>query len=44
MKKLSYDVETLVIKVFNEFYRSANNVMSLKDDFDFFRLGLKKCT
>lgn len=41
MKKLSYDVETLVIKVFNQFSCSAKNVQSLKECFNFFQLEFK---
>jgi hypothetical protein len=38
MNKLSNDVETLAIKVFNEFSCSAKNVQSLKECFDFVQL------
>lgn len=35
LKKLSFDVETLVLKVFNEFSSSAKNVTTLKECFEF---------
>lgn len=40
-KKLPYDIENLVIKVYNEFSISAQNVEQLKDCFDFVNLEYK---
>jgi len=37
-KKVSYDIENLVIKVYNEFSVSAQNVEQLKDCFEFVNL------